>query len=139
MVNSFISRFRFLFHLEFKFKDKPFRAYRGQWDISIILPKTSVFLGFHYWQSMKVRYVVLGAPRDLIGRCLFRCQLLLERWDCYFIFIGSQWNISRSRFISCFFCANFVKNLLSRGILGLLGLNNFIWYFFDSLWYLSRP
>ena len=25
-----------------------------------------------------------------------------------------------------FFCANFVKNLLSRGILGLLGLNNFI-------------
>ena len=25
-----------------------------------------------------------------------------------------------------FFCANFVKNLLNRSILGLLGLNNFI-------------
>ena len=24
---------------------------------------------------MKVRYVVLGVPKDLIGRCLFNCQL----------------------------------------------------------------
>ena len=26
----------------FKFKEKSFRVYRGQWDILIILPKTSV-------------------------------------------------------------------------------------------------
>ena len=37
----------FLFCLELKFKEKSFCVYRGQWDISIILPKTSVSLGFH--------------------------------------------------------------------------------------------
>ena len=35
------------FSLEFKFKEQSFRAYRGQWDILIILPKMSVFFGFH--------------------------------------------------------------------------------------------
>ena len=48
VVNCFIWWFLFLFLLKFKFKEKSFRVYRGQWDISIILPKTSV-LGFHCW------------------------------------------------------------------------------------------
>ena len=46
VVKSFISWIRFLFCLEFKFKEKSFRVYRGQWDILIILPKMSVLLGF---------------------------------------------------------------------------------------------
>ena len=36
-----------LFCLEFKFKEKSFHFYRGQWVILIILPKASVFLRFH--------------------------------------------------------------------------------------------
>ena len=46
VVKSFISWIRFLFCLEFKFKEKSFRVYIGQWNILIMLCKKSVLLGF---------------------------------------------------------------------------------------------
>ena len=71
----------FLFLLGFKFKEQSFRVYRSQWDILIILTEKSVFLDFHYWQLMRERYVVLVASRDLIARCLLKCQLLFQIRD----------------------------------------------------------
>ena len=45
---------------------------------------------------MKARYVVLGAPKDLIGRCLFNCRLhFLIR-----IFFLDSIEDKHSRFIS---------------------------------------
>ena len=46
VVKSFISWIRFLFCLEFKFKEKSFRVDIGQWNILIMLCKKSVLLGF---------------------------------------------------------------------------------------------
>ena len=40
---------------------------------------------------MRARYVVLVAPRDLIARCFFKCQLLFKSEISYFVLIGSQW------------------------------------------------
>ena len=103
VVNSFISWFHFLFYLEFKFKEKSFRVYRGQWDILIILPKTSVSSGFHCWYSTRVRYLMLRAPRDLIARCIFKCQLFFQIWNELFFVYRVLWNI-RGPALETVFC-----------------------------------
>ena len=86
-----------------------FRVYRGQWDILIILPEKSVLLGFHCWWYMRARYEVLVAPRDLIARCLFSCELLFQIWDYLFRVNVVLMNFSRSRFRNCF-CELFLMN-----------------------------
>ena len=52
---------------------------------------------------MRVRYEVLVAPRDLIARCLFRCELLFQIRDYLFRVHRVTMNFSRSRFRNCFF------------------------------------
>ena len=91
--------------------------------------------------------MVLVTPKDLIVRCLFRCQLFFESDINCFVFIGSHGIFQGPALetviiiiiiIIIIICVTFVKNLLNRNILGLLRLKNFILYFLDPLWYPSR-
>ena len=102
-MSNFIWWLLYLFWLEFKFKEHWFPVYRGQWNNCITLPKKSGLLGFHSWQSVRARYVLLGAARDLIVRCLFKYQLFFQIWGYLFRVNRVGRNFSRSRFEYCFF------------------------------------
>ena len=61
-------------------------------------------MGFHCSQSIKARYVVLEAPKDLIVRCLFKYKSEVN----YFVFIGFL-GILQGPAPTTIFCAIFVK------------------------------
>ena len=58
---------------------------------------------------MMARYVLLGAARDLIVRCMFKYQLLFQIWDYLFRTNRIPWYFWRSCFEYCF-CVLFLMN-----------------------------
>ena len=57
---------------------------------------------------MRVKYAVLGAPKDLIVRCLFKCQLFLQIWNKLFCVYRTH-GIFQGPALETVFCAIFVK------------------------------
>ena len=86
---------------------------------------------------MRPRYVLLGAARNLIGRCLINYQLLFQIWDYLFRVNRVPWKFSRSRFEYCAFLMNCFKYKPFRSTLDeefhLILLSSFI----VSIWILN--
>ena len=60
---------------------------------------------------MRARYVLLGAARDLIVRCLFKYQLFFQIWGTYFVLIWSDEIFQGPALDIVFFFVLFLMNL----------------------------